>query len=316
VGIFNENPTYPLDITGNTRIQGDLIVSGNATYIQSTDLQVTDKNIQLAYGNNTDTVANGGGITLKGSSDHTIVWNNNATGWNFNTNTNVTSTLSTIMIAGNPVIRATSLGDVITDAPGLKRLGVLDSLTVNNVVIHDTTVQSTGTDATLYLTGTGLGTVDVNNNRITSLTDPINAQDAATKHYIDNSVLLVGTKGFTVSIDVTGMVDPQNEIVPYLDKLLPISNPTGFEYLNLPVYSRVRVLCSTMSFAIGAAQAATVVEQVAQVKDTSNVTQNVVKQGFSVTIPTTTQIIPTISYVVRQYIVNPSLVWQFDGIIN
>ena len=322
LGVFKEDPSYPLDITGDTRITGDLYVQGNATYVESVNLRVTDKNIELAYGNVTgDIGADGGGITLHGTTDYTMNWVNNTTGWNFNTNTNLTSADSTYQINGSSVLGATSLGSVITDAPGMRRMGVLDSLTVTNVVIHGSTVEGTGTDITLYLSGSGSGTVDVTGDRITSVARPVAPDDAATKLYVDDAILLVGSKGFTVSIDTTGMIDPDTEIITYLDNLLPIYNPSPYEYLNLAEGTRVRVLGSSMSLSVldSPPQLVNFDTTAIQVRDISNNIQSVIAQsGLAGTIPASTIITPTITRVVRQYFVVSilgTLVWQFDGVI-
>ena len=66
-----------LYVTGSATISGDLIVNGNSTYIYSDIIKVEDKNIELGVlnsGNSTDTTADGGGITLKGSNDKYINW--------------------------------------------------------------------------------------------------------------------------------------------------------------------------------------------------------------------------------------------------
>ena len=320
VGVFTEAPAYAFDVRGDTRIAGNLIVEGASTSIQSVNLQISDKNIELAYTSTSiysDTLADGGGITLHGATDHTITWANNGTGWNFNDHVNIPGTTNAYKINGNAVITATSLGSVITSAPGVTKLGVLTQLTVTNVVISGSTVAATGTNMTLYLSGTGtLGTVDVSNNRLTRVATPTNNTDAANKKYVDDGLLLVGTKGFTISIDTTGMIDPETEILDYLDKLLPVSNPPGFEYLNLVTGTRVRALCSSLSIAIPASptQLVDLNYSSVQVKDINNNTQTVISQaGLVGSIPSTTQIIPTVTRVVKQYIVNGSLQWQYDG---
>lgn len=61
--------------SGSVLVSGDLIVNGTTTTINSTTLQVDDKNIELGTVDNpTDATADGGGITLKGTSDKTIKW--------------------------------------------------------------------------------------------------------------------------------------------------------------------------------------------------------------------------------------------------
>ena len=69
--------------TGTT-ITGDLTVSGTTTTIDSTTLTVDDKNIELgSVATPTDTTANGGGITLKGTTDKTINWVQSTGYWTF-----------------------------------------------------------------------------------------------------------------------------------------------------------------------------------------------------------------------------------------
>ncbi len=73
------------DSTGKVTLAGDLIVSGTTTTINSTTLTVDDKNIEIgSVATPTDLTANGGGITLKGASDKTILWTNSTDTWDFN----------------------------------------------------------------------------------------------------------------------------------------------------------------------------------------------------------------------------------------
>ena len=67
------------DLTGinNLTVAGDLTVNGTNTIINSTTLTVDDKNIEMgSVASPSDTTADGGGITLKGATDKTILWDN------------------------------------------------------------------------------------------------------------------------------------------------------------------------------------------------------------------------------------------------
>ena len=55
-------------------ISGDLTVNGTTTTVNSTEVSVADKNMVLASGATTDAEANNGGITIKGATDKSIVW--------------------------------------------------------------------------------------------------------------------------------------------------------------------------------------------------------------------------------------------------
>jgi len=79
-------------ISGNVTISGDLTITGSNTIINTATLNVDDKNIELgAVDSPTDTTANGGGITLKGATDKTIIWDSTNANWTSSENWNLAS---------------------------------------------------------------------------------------------------------------------------------------------------------------------------------------------------------------------------------
>ena len=48
VGIFQDTPLHTLDVTGDMRVTGNLIVEGNSASIDVATLRVEDKQIELA----------------------------------------------------------------------------------------------------------------------------------------------------------------------------------------------------------------------------------------------------------------------------
>ena len=84
--ILNQDLTSDANPTFNDLVlTGDLIVQGTTTTLDSTTLLIEDKNIELgAVANPTDVTADGGGITLKGTTDITIKWLNAKNAWEFN----------------------------------------------------------------------------------------------------------------------------------------------------------------------------------------------------------------------------------------
>jgi len=72
-------------INDNLTVTGDLIVNGTQTTLNVATITVDDKNLELsAVDTPTDGIADGGGITLKGTTDKTILWQNADNRWHFN----------------------------------------------------------------------------------------------------------------------------------------------------------------------------------------------------------------------------------------
>ncbi len=78
------------------------------------------------------------------------------------------------------------------------------------VQINGQGIQSRVANSDLIVQGRGTGNVNVNNSRITNVTDPTNAQDAATKNYVDNSVS--GISSNSISSDNTEVTCSTNNI--------------------------------------------------------------------------------------------------------
>ena len=71
-----------ISATGLVNIPGDLTVNGTTTTINTTNLDVEDKNITLGkVSTPSDTTADGGGLTLKGATDKTFNWVNSTDSW-------------------------------------------------------------------------------------------------------------------------------------------------------------------------------------------------------------------------------------------
>ena len=76
----------------NLTISGDLTVNGTTTNLNSTNLVIEDKNIILGdTATPTDVTADGGGLTLKGTTDHTFNWVDATDAWTSSEHINLAS---------------------------------------------------------------------------------------------------------------------------------------------------------------------------------------------------------------------------------
>ena len=93
-----------LSVAGDITVTGNLTVNGTSTTVNSTTVTVDDKNIELgSVANPTDTTADGGGITLKGATDKTILWSNANDRWDYNQGISVTGNINATTYTGGNV---------------------------------------------------------------------------------------------------------------------------------------------------------------------------------------------------------------------
>ena len=74
-------------VGGALTVVGDLTVQGNTSFVQSSVIQVTDKNIELGFsstGSHANATADNGGVILKGTTDKTILYNQAREAWESN----------------------------------------------------------------------------------------------------------------------------------------------------------------------------------------------------------------------------------------
>jgi hypothetical protein len=113
---FTIDPATVGDNTGTLVVAGNLQVDGTTTTVNSTTLTVDDKNIELGTVNTpSDTTADGGGITLKGATDKTILWDNANDNWSFSEHVNAV-TGKEYKVNNVSVLNATTLGSSVVNS--------------------------------------------------------------------------------------------------------------------------------------------------------------------------------------------------------
>jgi hypothetical protein len=133
--VFANTPTLVTpDIgaaTGTSLVlSGNLTVNGTTTTLNSTTLTVDDKNIELgSIASPTDVTADGGGITLKGTTDKTLNWVDATDSWTSSEHIEV-ATGKTYRVAGATVLSGSALGTGVTGS-SLTSVGTITSGTWN-----------------------------------------------------------------------------------------------------------------------------------------------------------------------------------------
>ena len=244
VGIFTTNrlPAYTLDVEGDIRCTGDLIVEGSRVALDVATLRVEDKIIEIGVMNDstelTDAQADASGIQVNsqgGSKD--ILWKVATNAFTSNVNFDLLGTGQTYKIGGVDKLTNTSLIN-ITSAPDLQLVGTLTEIQIDEININGKTISSTNDMAFVSTAGmaiTGGGDINVTDTqKITGVGKAISAREAArlgatestngtvtTKEYTDQEI---ATDPVVFSMDITGMgtgATLQNALGVFLNDLYP-----------------------------------------------------------------------------------------------
>lgn len=113
-----------VQITTDLTVGGNLTVNGTTTTINSTTISVDDKNLELgSTASPTDAGADGGGITLRGTTNKTLQWVDATDAWTSSEHLDLAAT-KTFRINGASVLNATGLGTGVL-ASSLTSVGAL-----------------------------------------------------------------------------------------------------------------------------------------------------------------------------------------------
>ena len=244
VGIFTTNrlPAYTLDVEGDLRVTGDLIVEGARVALDVQTLRVEDKIIEIGVMNDstelTDVQADESGIQINsqgGSKD--ILWKVATNAFTSNVNFDLLGTNQTYKIGGVNKLTNDTLVNV-TKALDLDQIGTLTVLQVDEININGKVISSTNDMAFTSTAGiaiTGGGDINVTDTqKITGVGKAISAREAVrlgvtestagtvtTKEYVDQEI---ATDPVVFSMDVTGLGTGntlQTAVATYLNDLYP-----------------------------------------------------------------------------------------------
>jgi len=210
--------TSEVTINDNLTVTGDLTVNGTQTFINSTTIELDDKNIELAKGLGNDVAVDGGGVTLKSTEgDKTFNYVNTNTAWTSSENFDIVSgkkyklggadifTNATTLASGVVTSSLTQVGD-LANGSIVSGFGTITttaaitggSLIADNITIDGNSITSTNINGDITLSPNGTGEVNIaagNLNyagtAVTATGAELNVLDGVTAGTVSASLALV-----------------------------------------------------------------------------------------------------------------------------
>ena len=244
----DDSPAPNFNMNGDLIVEGNLTVNGTTSTINTNTVTVEDKNIELASTQfPSDALADGGGITLKGTTDHTFIWTQATEAWNSSENINLVSSVGVpnpeFKINGVTVLSATSLGPGITSIPGVTSFGTQQFVEIGpgtppevQMRLENNRISTVANDDNIELDPNGTGNISlIGGPRITGMSSPIDSTDAANKDYVDT---VVESRNIFLTMDITDGIS-NSGIANFLQQVAPAN-----EYRPGTL---ARVLCTAFS---------------------------------------------------------------------
>ena len=213
-----------MELAGDLTIRGNLVINdGDLATIRQTELVVEDKYIVLAQtgdsGSNSDEIADGGGLVIKGTTDKAILYSKDGLGATaeypalasqaFTSSEHINlATGKEFKINGVTVLSGTSLGTGITSIPGVTAFGAQNIVNIGpglppvaQLRLENQKISTLDNNDDIQLEAHGSGNIAlIGSPKITGLADPTTAQDAATKEYVDD---IAQTRSLAFSMDLS-----------------------------------------------------------------------------------------------------------------
>jgi hypothetical protein len=273
INLYSGIPTSEITAGGDLTVEGDVTIKGNlvindgdVNVIKTTELLVENKQITLANtgdSTSTDEYADGGGIVVRGATDHEWTWDRSQTAWFSTEHINLVSGKE-FKINGVTVISGTSLGSGITSIPGVTSFGTQVVLNVGPVIapattpttytrIQDNRISTIQTNQDLELAPNGTGDIVLigspkieglattgqagvsQTTESSTLLSATQLSEATNKEYVTN---FVRTRSIVLSLDISDGIS-NSGIATLLSQIAPVN-----EYENGTI---ARIVCSFLS---------------------------------------------------------------------
>jgi len=207
VGFFqNALPQYTVDIAGDLRVTGNILVEGDTTSLDVATLRVEDKQIELAITDDStlisDIDADDAGIVVRVSGDDKRwTWSYDTDNWTSSHGIALNKLNDSYFIGTANVLSLDTLGSSVVNS-SLTTVGKLTNLQIgggsDTMTITDDTISTTK-----GLQITSVDAIELTNaKQIKNVATPTANNDVTNKKYVDDAIL---SQPVVMGLDVTGI---------------------------------------------------------------------------------------------------------------
>lgn len=215
VGFFQSSlPAYTVDIAGDLRVTGNILVEGDSVSLDVAKLRVEDHRIELAIQDDSTLISEAdlaGLEALNGPAGIVVRVSGDDKEWAFYTGTNSWTSSHDISLLNdsdsyyvgvNEVLSRDTLGATVENS-SLKTVGKLINLTVGPAGGETMTITEDTISTTAGLQITSVDAIELTNaKQIKNVADPTDNGDVVNKKYLDDSILQTPV---VFGVDVTGL---------------------------------------------------------------------------------------------------------------
>jgi hypothetical protein len=215
VGFFQSSlPVYTVDIAGDLRVTGNILVEGDSVSLDVAKLRVEDHRIELAIQDDSTLIsetdlagleaANGpAGIVVRVSGDDKEwAFYTGSNAWTSSHDIALLKDADSYYIGANNVLSRDTLGSTVENS-SLRTVGKLINLTVGPAGGNTMTITEDTISTTAGLQITSVDAIELTNpKQIKNVADPTDNGDVTNKSYVDDAILQTPV---VFGVDITGL---------------------------------------------------------------------------------------------------------------
>lgn len=200
LNVTNDISARSASLSGDLTVNGNLSVKGTTTYIDSTTVNIGDKNLNIGTGSSTLSVLDGGGLDLGTGAEVQWRYDNANTAWTSNVDINLSASKSLKLAGVTAVSRAAGVNALVNSTNGSVSIAGTGLTTVSGSLTASVTAPVVNVGSVL---ATSASLNAANNVNVGSVSTLITAINGVNTTVYGTNIFLTGTTAIYLSSSAT-----------------------------------------------------------------------------------------------------------------